>query len=45
MTGSPKLKVDAKRPNGNAPMPNDIWNPPSKPKLEKAYYTYHTRLQ
>lgn len=25
----PKLKVDVNMPNGNAPIPNDIWKPPS----------------
>ena len=29
---SPTLNADAKKPNGNAPIPNDIWKPPSKPK-------------
>lgn len=34
----PKLKVDAKKPNGKAPMPNDIWNPPSaKPNPWNGY--------
>lgn len=27
--GSPKLKVDVKNPNGKAPIPNDMWKPPS----------------
>jgi len=36
ITGSPKLNVEANNPNGNAPIPNDIWKPPSKPKLENA---------
>lgn len=27
--GSPKLKVEVKNPKGNAPIPNDMWKPPS----------------
>lgn len=35
--GSPKLKVEVKNPKGKAPIPNDIWNPPSpNPKPWKA---------
>jgi hypothetical protein len=26
---SPKLKVDVKNPNGKAPIPKDMWKPPS----------------
>lgn len=26
---SPKLKVDVKKPKGNAPIPKDMWKPPS----------------
>lgn len=26
---SPKLNVDVKKLNGKAPIPKDIWNPPS----------------
>ena len=32
---SPKLNVEAKNPNGKAPIPNDIWKPPfESPKLK-----------
>lgn len=39
--GSPKLKVEVKNPNGNAPIPKDMWKPPSpnaKPNNYKNKY-------
>ena len=38
---SPKLNVEAKKPKGKAPIPNDMWNPPSpKPKFGNVCYQY-----
>jgi hypothetical protein len=36
--GSPKLKEEVKNPNGKAPIPNDMWKPPSpNPKPGNPY--------
>lgn len=40
---SPMLNVDVKKPNGNAPMPNERWNPLSpNPKSEIEIQHQHT---
>lgn len=36
---SPMLKVEAKNPNGNAPIPKDIWKPSPNPKLGNVLYS------
>jgi hypothetical protein len=41
------LKDEVKKPKGKAPIPNDIWNPPSNPKPPNPppFTTFMTDLQ